>query len=121
MSSARLAWLFGILLVLAGFVPVLAFALGSLLPGAEASAMLGYFPDLPWLGSAQTWLDARRIKWAPSAGLVFALSGMAVMALGAAIAQRQRPLLEAMRARKEDARRRRRQYGPAERIEPTLS
>src|SRR5687767_3840508 len=46
MSRARLGWLFGIALVLAGFVPVLVFTLGSLLPGAEASALLGVFPDL---------------------------------------------------------------------------
>ena len=120
MRMARLAWLFGIVIVLAGFVPVLLFALGSLLPGAEASSMLGFFPDLPWLDTAGTWLHSRRIKWAPSPGLLFALSGLGAMYLGAFIASAQRPRFDAMRARRQDARRRAPLYGGGERIEPTL-
>lgn len=107
-------------MLVAGLIPVLLFAIGSLLPGAEASAMLGYFPEVPWLDSAQTWLYSRRIHWAPSAGLIFAVAGIGVMSLGATLARRQRPVLDALQARKRDARRRRVQYGPAERIEPTL-
>lgn len=120
MKGAKLTWLFGILLVAAGFLPAAVFSLGALLPGTEASALLAHFPALPWLSGAERWLLARRIRWAPSSGLVFALFGVVLMMLGAAIAQRQRPFLQAMRAKREDARRRRRQYAPAERIEPTL-
>jgi hypothetical protein len=120
MSRARLGWLFGIALVLAGFVPVLVFTLGSLLPGAEASALLGVFPDLSWLSGIESWLHKRKVRWAPSPGLLFALPGLVAMLLGAAIARSQRPALDAVKARKQDARRRRQQYGPSERIEPTL-
>ena len=120
MVRARLAWLVGIALVLAGLAPALVFTLGTLLPGAEASTMLGFFPDLSWLGSAETWLSARRIRWAPSTGLVFALLGVAAMFLGAALARWQRAALDAASARRADARRRRQQYGAMNRIEPTL-
>jgi hypothetical protein len=111
---------FGIVLVLAGFVPVVAFAIGTLVPAAEASAMLGYFPDMSWLSSAERWLQARRIGWAPSPGLIFALPGLILMYLGAAIARRQEPVFDAEQARRRDAQRRLRQYSPSERIEPTL-
>lgn len=120
MSGTRFAWLFGFLVVLAGFVPVAAFALGSLLPGAEASAMLAYFPDVPGLDVAESFLRSRMVKWTPSAGLVFALLGVGVMFVGAAIARSQRPVLDAMQAHKRDARRRRQQYGAGQRMEPTL-
>jgi hypothetical protein len=121
MSKARVAWLFGLLLVLAGLLPVLLFALGSLLPSAEASALLGVFPDFSWLGDIERWLMARRIPWAPSAGLLFALPGLALMCVGAAVATSQEAALYALRLRAQDARRRVRQYGPMERIEPTLN
>ena len=119
----RAARLLGIVLVLAGFLPVLLFTLGSLLPVAEASDMLGLLPSLPsdWLSTAETWLRTHRIRWSPQAGLVFALPGILVMALGAVIVRRQRPVFEAMDARRQDALRRVRQYQPAERIEPTLN
>jgi hypothetical protein len=107
-------------MVLAGFAPVALFSLGSLLPGAEASAVLGVFPELTWLSGAESWLQVRRIRWAPSTALVFALAGLALMVLGAALCGRARPALDALSARQQDARRRRRQYGPTERIEPTL-
>jgi hypothetical protein len=116
MSRARLAWLFGWLLVLAGFLPVLVFALGPLLPGVD----LGAFPELSWVSNFGRWLNARRIRWAPSSGLLFALLGLALMYLGAAIARAQEEALEAMRFHAWDARRRKRQYGPMQRIEPTL-
>jgi uncharacterized membrane protein YfcA len=119
----RAARLLGIVLVLAGFLPALLFALGSLLPVAEASDMLGLLPSLPsdWLSTAEAWLRAHRIRWSPQAGLVFAVPGILVMVLGAAIVRRQRPVFEAMDARRQDALRRVRQYQPAERIEPTLN
>lgn len=114
-----------IVLVLAGFLPVLLFTLGSLLPVAEASDMLGLLPSLPsdWLSTAETWLRAHRILWSPQGGLVFALPGILVMVLGAAIANSQTPALHAMRARREDARRRVPLYRgetERERLEPTL-
>jgi hypothetical protein len=121
MRIARLAWLFGVALVLAGFAPVVLFAMGSLLPGAEASSILGVFPDISWMAGVETWLYQRRIKWAPSTGLVFALLGLAVMFLGAFVATHQRPALDALKAHRQDARRRVRQYGAAQRIEPTLN
>ncbi|HXU42771.1 MAG TPA: hypothetical protein VN675_10635 [Burkholderiales bacterium] len=118
----RAARLLGIALVLAGFLPVLLFSLGSLLPVAEASEVLDLLPALPpvWLSTAEVWLRAHRILWAPQAGLAFAVPGVLVMMLGAGIAQRQAPALHAMHARKEDARRRVPLYRQMERVEPTL-
>ena len=120
MRGPRLVWLFGIALVIVGLVPVLVFTLAALLPGAEASALLGIFPELPGVDAAGKWLSSRRVKWAPSSGLILAVLGVAVMYLGAAIANWQQSALDAQKARKADARRRRREYGPHERIEPTL-
>lgn len=120
MRTARLAWLFAFAVAVAGFIPVVLFAFGSLLPGAEASSMLGVFPELPWLDTAGTWLHSRRIKWAPPPGLLFALAGLGVMYCGAFLANRQADRMEALRARRQDARRRAPLYGSRERIEPTL-
>jgi hypothetical protein len=117
MGRARVAWLFGFLLVLAGFLPVVLFALGSLVPDTG----LGPFPDISWLSEVERWLSSRRIRWAPSSGLVFALPGLALMYLGAAIARVQEAEIDALRNRRQDARRRVRQYGPMDRIEPTLN
>jgi hypothetical protein len=127
---ARLARLVGFALVLAGFASVLLFSLGSLLPAEEASEMLGLLPAIPsqwlstveaWLRIAEAWLRAHKILWSPQAGLVFALPGLLVMTLGAAIAKRQMPVLHANRARKDDARRRVPLYrGATVRREPTL-
>ena len=121
MSRARFVWLFGVALLLAGFVPVLVFCAGSLLPDADASSLLGLFPQVPWLGGAESWLHARRIRWAPSPGLLCAVPGLLLMMLGAAIARWQHGVLDAMQGRREDAWRRRRQYGAMDRIEPTLN
>ena len=121
MSRARLAWLLGFALVLIGFAPVVLFALGSLVQGAEASSMLGVFPDLPWLDTAGIWLHSRRIKWSPPPGLLFSLLGLGTMYLGAFVAGSQKARLDAMRLRREDARRRAPLYGGGgARIEPTL-
>lgn len=111
--KARAAEVFGIVLVLAGFSPVVLFALGSLVPAAEASAVLGLFPEIPWV-------DAHKVRWAPHAAVAFAIGGLIVMLIGAAIVRRQKPVFEAVQARTEDARRRIRQYGGVQRIEPTL-
>jgi hypothetical protein len=112
-ARARAAEVFGIMLVLAGFIPVVAFALGSLIPAAEASAVLGLFPQIPWV-------DARKLWWAPPAAAAFALAGLAVMLIGNALVRRQRPVFDALQARTADARRRVHLYGPMERVEPTL-
>ena len=111
--KARLTRLFGAALVVAGLVPVAVFAIGALVPVAEASAALGLFPAIPWL-------DARKFWWAPPASVVFALAGLAVILLGATLVRRQAEVFEAQRSRREDARRRTHLYGGPERIEPTL-
>jgi len=120
MKNAKLAWLLGIVLALAGFVPVLVFAVGTLVPAAEASAVLGFLPELPWRAGLDSWLHVRRVPWSPPAGLVYALPGLAIMYIGAAIARRQDSARDAASARQADARRRAHLYGGPERIEPTL-
>lgn len=120
MRRARAARVVGIALLLAGFAPVLVFAIGSLLPAAQTSAALPFFPELPWLAAFEQWLHSRRVRWSPPSGLVYALPGLALMFLGAALAHAQRPALEAERARKADARRRAHLYGGGQRIEPTF-
>jgi len=111
--KATAAEVLGIVIVLAGFLPVVVFALGSLIPSAEASAMLGFFPEIPWL-------DVRKVRWAPHAGVAFAFAGLIAMLLGAAIVRRQRRVFEAVDTRRQDALRRVRQYDLSNRIEPTL-
>ena len=121
---AAAAQVLGIVLLLAGLVPVVLFVLTTLLPSADATAVLGLLPEVPgdWLSAAERWLRAHKVIWAPQAGLLYALPGLGVMLLGAAIARRQAPVLDAMQARRADARRRVQQYrgGGPERIEPTL-
>src|SRR4051812_31948569 len=112
---AKAGRLFGTALVFAGLVPVLVFAVGSLVPSAEASAMLGFFPDLPWLSGIEDWLHARPLRWSPPTGLIYALPGLAVMFLGATVSKRQDPTLDAERARRADALRRAPFYGGRER------
>ena len=119
-GKARAVRVFGVALALAGFVPVLLFAVGTVLPAAEASAMLGYFPNLPWLAGIDQWLHFRRVRWSPPIGLVYALPCLALMFFGATIAKRQDPKLAAERARRADALRRAPLYGRMERVEPTL-
>ncbi len=125
MRRARAAWLLGIGLVLAGFIPVLIFAGASLLPAAEARPVLGLYPELPaqWKAKTQSWLKARRIAWTPEpvhVGLVFALGGVLVMLGGAAVARRQRLAIDTHRRIAADARRRAQHYRETGRIEPTF-
>ena len=112
--KALAAEVLGIVVVLAGFLPIVVFALGSLIPSAEASAMLGFFPDIPWF-------DVRKVRWAPHAGVAFAFAGLIAMLLGAAIVRRQRRGFEAVDTRRQDALRRVHQYDLSNRIEPTLN
>jgi hypothetical protein len=112
MRRARGLWVFGLVLTMIGFLPVMAFVLRALLPSAAAAVPL---PDVhvPWAVSMETWFLARKVTLVTSelvTGLVIALPGVALMALGAWIAQRQRPALEAGRLRQEDALRRARHY-----------
>jgi len=112
MNRARFVWLSGIALIVAGFLPALAFTLAMLVPSAEASAVLGLFPAIPWV-------DARKIWWAPHPMVTAALAGVAVMMIGATLVRRQRSVFDALRNRRADARRRAPLYG-MERVEPTL-
>ena len=112
MRRARGLWVFGLVLTMIGFLPVMAYVLRALLPSAAAAVPL---PDVhvPWAVSMETWFLARKVTLVTSelvTGLVIALPGVALMALGAWIAQRQRPALEAGRLRQEDALRRARHY-----------
>jgi hypothetical protein len=110
--SARAFWAFGLILTLIGFLPVMAFVLRALLPSAAAAVAL---PEVhvPWAVAVETWFLARKVTLVTSGlvtGLVIALPGVVLMALGAWIAQRQKPALEAGRQRREDALRRARHY-----------
>lgn len=122
---ARAGWLLGIALLLAGFLPVVLFVGGSLLPAAEAAPALNLYPEIPpeWANKAERWLKARRIHWRPGpehAGLAFAALGFLVMLLGAAIVKYQAPRLDAARRKKQDALRRAQQYRQESRAEPTF-
>lgn len=123
---ARAAWLLGIVLLVAGFLPVALFVGGSLLPAADAAPALSLYPEIPpeWASKAERWMKARRIHWRPGpehAGLAFAALGFLVMLLGAAIAKRQAPALEAARRKRQDALRRAQQYRREGRAEPTFA
>ena len=117
----RAVQVFGIVLVLIGYVPVLLFSVAALMPSADAAAVFGLLPEVPstWVSTSHGWLRAHRIAWAPHPGLLYALPGLALMWLGAWVVGRTHPVLDADQARRDDARRRLQQYG-VERIEPTL-
>jgi hypothetical protein len=92
--------LFGVALVLAGFLPVFSFVCRALAPQAPLADLAAEI----------------RLTWLPQVlhtELAFALLGVAVMALGAIVVARQRPVLAAARRRKEDAARRIPQYRDA--------
>lgn len=121
---ARAAQLFGFVLALAGFLPVLAFACRALLPAAEASVLPSFLGEFApaWASAAESWLQSRRIRFLSSSaisGLAFALPGLLLMLAGALLAGHNRAILDAHRMRKEDARRRVQHYR-GERVEPTL-
>jgi hypothetical protein len=115
------AQVFGIVLVLIGFVPVLLFSVAALMPSADAAAVFGLLPEVPstWVSTSHSWLRAHLIFWAPHPGLLYALPGLALMWLGAWVVRGTQPVFDADQARRDDARRRAPLYG-AERIEPTL-
>ena len=112
LRRARALWTFGFVLTLVGFVPVLAFVLRALLPAAAAAVQL---PDMhvPWAVATETWFLARKVTLVTSelvTGLVVALPGMLLMALGAWIARRQTSALAAGKLRQQDALRRAQHY-----------
>jgi hypothetical protein len=122
---ARAAWLFGACLVLAGFVPVALFVGAALLPPPQAAPVLQLLPEMPpeIMTRAENFLQKRRIGWRPSphhAGLPFAALGLLFMMAGGAIARRQRFVLDAVKARRQDAFRRAQHYRASQRAEPTF-
>jgi hypothetical protein len=123
---ARAAWLLGFALALVGLLPVLLFALLSLLPGAQASApLLGLLPEFsaPWLAETKLGALLRKASAIPASlhgAFLLALAGVGVMALGKWLADRQAPVFEAARLRREDALRRVRYYRDGSRIEPSM-
>ena len=94
--KARAAWRFGFALVLAGFIPILLLA------------------GLSLLG------DAVGLPLRLQGSLAFSAAALAVMSFGAAIARRQRAVLEAARRDARDRERRVRQYGDGDRLEPFI-
>ena len=114
---AKATRLFGFVVMLAGFVPVLFFLALSIL----VSAGTGRVPDM--LGQFQGWSTLEKLAPIPSqlqAGLMIAVVGFAVMMLGATVARRQTPVLEAAERDRADSLRRAAQYYDGERIEPFI-
>ncbi len=103
--KARAAWLFGFVVVLAGFVPVTAFVV---------QAVLVQFHGWPTLG------EPTGIPTPPHAALVIAVAGFVVMMLGARIARRQTAVLKSAARHREDSLRRARHYQDGDRIEPFI-
>ena len=115
--KAKAARLFGFGVMLAGFVPVLLFVALSIL----MSAGTGHVTDM--FGQFQGWSALEKLGPFPSplqAGLMMAVVGFAVMMLGAALARRQMPVLEAAERDRMDGLRRTSQYYDGERIEPYI-
>ncbi len=96
------------------------------LPAAKAARLPEFLPELgpSWLADLEAWPIAEEIVMALldklSIGLVLALCGFAVAALGALIARRQKARLHAARRRQEDWLRRVRQYRDNSRVEPFI-
>lgn len=84
--------------------------------------MLAGFAPVPWLLTQSILASAgtHRPPGLLQAGLVIALSGLAVMMLGAAIARRALPVLAAAERDRADGLRRAAQYHDGERIEPYI-
>ena len=111
---AKIVRLFGLVVMLAGFVPVLLLIAQSALVSAGTGGVLPEF---------QGWPALDKVVWIPSqlqAWLVTAVAGLAVMTLGAAIARRQSLVLQAAARHREDSLRRAHQYSIDERIEPYI-
>jgi hypothetical protein len=113
---ARAARQFGFGVMLVGFVPVVWFVARSLQWG----------PELPsaWTARIEASLPLHQFTWIAHpmhAELLFALAGLAILWLGAAIAGRQNGVFDAERRAAADRLRRVQQYGGGEdRIEPYI-
>jgi hypothetical protein len=143
--KARVIWLFGTGLVVAGLLSVLyfiavlclqfstGFELGSLrpaattpwFPDAKASRNIDSVPDLlaALLMKTEVWLTVQNaVAWMTShmhVGLAVAVLGAIAMTVGVLVALRQMALLRTEKRRRNDRQRRVRQYGD-DRLEPFI-
>jgi hypothetical protein len=114
---AKAARLFGFLVMLAGFLPILWFVVQSVLVNGGTGRAPGVLPRF------DGWPALEKLALIPHqlhAGLVIAVVGFAVMMLGAALARRQVPVLEAAERQRAEGLRRAAQYDDGERIEPFI-
>ena len=114
---AKLAWRFGVGLVVVGLIPVIWFVIRSLQPAAV--------PGLPatWVSSMEAWLPLHKIGFIAHpvhAELVFTLAALALMWLGSTIAGRQRQIFELHKRDAEDRQRRAHVYAGEGRLEPYI-
>jgi hypothetical protein len=125
-QKARAAWMCGFVVVLAGFAVVLLFLLQSF---AGVALLPERAPQVPsaWLDVTAKRAPAPLRNWIPHrlpTGLPFAVLGLVAMMLGATLARRQIPVLEAAKLAAEDRLRRARQYAHDQdadgRIEPYI-
>jgi hypothetical protein len=143
--KARVIWLFGTGLVVAGLLPVLyfiavlclqfstGFELGSLRPAAatpwftdaKAGSNIDSLPELlaALLMKTEVWLTVQNaVAWMAShmhVGLAVAVFGAIAMTVGALVATRQTALLRTEKRRRNDRQRRARKYGD-DRLEPFI-
>jgi hypothetical protein len=141
--KARLGWLSGISLVVLGALPVL-YALGlfawqfgnRLMSGASVPLSVAalfeehawpFLPQLPaawlqsaWIGSPEAHKTLAAILSSVHFGVLVALPGLVLLALGAWLVLRQAAAIDAEKRRREDRLRRLRvgQYRGPERVEP---
>jgi hypothetical protein len=121
LRRAKASWLLGFLVVLAGFFAVLIFVLQAFLP----ASLLPEVPRLPALriDGSLARMPLNKVIQIPHqlyAGLAIAAFGLLTMVLGARMARRQIPVLEAAKQKTEDRLRRVSQYAGEERIEPYI-
>jgi len=107
--KANAVRLFGIVLALAGAAAVL--YAGAVVVWQKGAALL---PEVPWLTSPQAWLPSHEaLAWTPGPmhiAIVLAVLGLAAVAAGGLMAQRQTARLQAAKRRREDGLRRVREY-----------
>jgi hypothetical protein len=116
---ALVTWQFAAVFQAGSWVPLpatLLFTDHSLLQAGKAGPVLAFIPEFPWpwLASPGSLLPAHEaVAWVLSrlhVGLVFAIVGLAVMALGVLIALRQIALIREHKQREGDRLRRVRDY-----------
>lgn len=111
-ERARTIRLFGAALAFAGFLAVLLFVGHSLVPAAKQFAPA-------WLLTPDLWLAVRGVRIGLDLGLIFAVLGVAAMALGDIIVRWQAAALDAVKERQEDRLRRVPQYRD-DKLEPFI-